>query len=1012
MLIRLACDFSLLFCEPEGFPIPRPMPVALARRAAPTPNWRPLAWFAGAAALLLLAAWTVPPMLDWGRFRTAIASIAAARLGRPVVIGGEISLRLLPQAVLTAADVTLADPGDGISAQVAALRLQVATLPLVAGRVVVRDLVLSAPVLHLPWSVPRGIGQSARPEVPHPFAARIENGRLRLGAAEVTGITATVHGGPALGSTGTAAPDGTPVSAFGAEGFAAAGGRNWRFTAALGAPDADGVSAVDIAVRGQGAVGDTGGSLQGTLADGVVQGRLRAGGPDLSLLMPASADSWTAEAPFVADATRIEANAISLSLGGAPADGALVLHIDAPARLEGHLHAASLDLNGWAALLGRSLRAAPVSGAAIRTRIGLSADTARLLDGRLSGVQATLVSDGHSFGFDHAEASLPGGATLASDQIRLARATDGQLAASGVARLSAPDLHATLAWLRALAPGLADAIPAAVLRQAEVTGLLTLQAGRASVAGLTGRIDGAPVSGSLSLGVGGQPSLDGSLAFAELPLDAWLADAVSAGSLARFAQGFTRARTHLHVTAGRAEFAGQTLDDLDLTARTGAGGVALEQAQAGLDGAKLSLAGTVAADGRLTGVRFSASAAALDGVLPRIPASLRWAPALWHGPGGLQATADGPENAVALQLRGDADDLVLEADSVRDTRAGTGTTTLTLRHPGAPRLIAELGLPQALGLPAGLPATAQWLDTGALTLRAHFQDSPHHLAVHDFDLDAAALRLSGTLEADGSGKLPALAGTLVFDQLALPASLPDPKQAANWTAWPARFHASAKSVSVGLRRVAGDVVSDVTAGGGNVTLRSLSANVAGGSLTGQADADLTLPHFSTRLQLTGARLPAALSGWPIDLVSGTADLGLVLEAGQAGWAGLSGTAHLQLHDATMAGFDLAQLAAAAPLRTKAGRLAVRMALTAGTSPGLAGTADAVLGAGVLTLSRARLASGDGAVEVSGQADLARAAIDAQLTLRPPLPGAAGFGVKLSGPWQAPSASVDRSGTRK
>ncbi len=988
------------------------MPQTLASPARSAANWRPLAWFTGAVALLLLAAWSVPPMLDWGRFRTAIASIAAARLGRPVVIGGEISLRLLPQAVLTASDVTLADPGDGISVQVAALRLQVATLPLLAGRVVLRELVLSAPVLHLPWSLPRGLGQSARPQVPHPFAARIENGSLRIGQAEVTGITASLHGGPASSAAGTAAPDGMPVSAFGAEGFAAAGGRNWRFTAALGAPDADGVSAVDIAVRGQGAVGDTGGSLQGTLADGVVQGRLRAGGPDLSLLMPASAASWTAEAPFVADATRIEANAISLSLGGAPAEGALVLHIDAPARLEGHLHAAALDLDGWAALLGRSLRAAPETDFGISLQIGLSADSARLLDGKLSHVQASLVSDGRSLEFDHAEAGLPGGGRLSSDKVGLARGHDGQLAVSGMASLSAPDLHDTLAWLRPLAPALGEAVPGGILRRAELTGLLTLQAKRGSFTAVSGQVDGTRIAGELTLRLDGAPSLAATLDLAELPLDAWLGDAASAGSLAAFARPFTRADTVLHIRAAQAMLFGQRLDGLDLTARTGAGGLDLQQAQAGLDGARLRLSGSVTPEGRLAGIRGTADAAALDSLLLRVPASVRVAPGFWHGSGRLQVAADGPARAVSVQIRADANDLVLEADSVRDTSAGTGTTTVTLRHPGAPRLFAELGLPQALGLPAGMAATAHWLDSGALTLRAHFQDSPSRLVVHDFDLDAAALRVSGRFDADWSGQTPALAGSLAFDELPLADDIPDLKQAAALAAWTTRFHVSAAAVSVGLRHVAGMAGLDVTTGGGKVRLQSLSAEMAGGRLAGQVDADLAAPRASASLRLTGAAVDGGLTGWPVDLESGTADLSLSLDLAAGSLTQLSGTARAELRNASVAGFDMARLAAAASLHTKAGRLALRTALSQGTSPGLAGTAEAVIKDGVVTLSSARLASGDGVAEIAGGADLARRTIDAHVRLTPASPGPGGFGVRLSGPWQAPSLLVEDGARRK
>ncbi len=924
-----------------------------------------------------------------------------------MVINGEISLRLLPQAVLTANDVTLADPGDGVSVQVAALRLQVATLPLAAGEMVVRDLVLSAPVLHLPWALPNGIGRSARPLVPHEFAARIENGTLRIGAAEVTGITASLHGGPATAAAGA---DAAQVAAFGAEGFAAAGGRSWRFTAALGAPDADGVSAVDIAVRGQGAVADTGGSLQGTLADGVVQGRLRAGGPDLSLVMPAAAAAWTAEAPFVADATRVEANAISLSLGGAPADGALVLHIDAPARLEGHLHAASLDLDGWAALLGRGLGAGAGAGPAIGfmlpLQIGLAADSARLLDGPLTGVQATLVSDGRSLSFRQAQAGLPGGARLAADTVRLVRGQDGQLAASGLAHLAAPDLHATLAWLGRLAPALAQSLPDGALRQAQVSGLLSLQAGRGSVAGLTGQVDGNFVQGGLSIRLDGHPHLAAELDLALLPLDTWLGRASEAASLAAFAGYFTGAETSLHLRAARATLHGQMLENLDATASTGAGGLLLARAQAGLDGAALSLAGAIAADGSLHGVRFGARADALETVLPRLPATARWAPDLWHGAGALQVIGEGPPDGLSIQVRADVNDLVLEADSLRDTRAGTGSTTLTLRHPGAPRLVAELGLPQALGLPTGLAQTARWLDTGALTLRAHFRDSPSHLAVQDFDLNAAALRLSGGFTADWSGVAPMLDGTLAFDQLTLPGVPPDLEHAHMLAGWASHFHVTANSVSVGLRELARKAAADLSVAGGLVKLNALSAEIAGGRLSAAAEADLRRRHFTTHLQLAGASLSGGISVWPVDLTAGTADLDLQLELAGTDLANLAGKAVADLHDATATGFDLALLTASTPLHTKAGRLAARSALVTGASPGLSGTLAATISDGTVTLNSAKLQSRNGSAEIAGSVNLVQEVVDMHLNLWPLWRDAPGFAVGLRGPIRQPSEAAE------
>ncbi len=417
---------------------------AHAERAAPAAGWRKLAWPALVLVGLLLAAWAVPPLLDGGRFRTAIASIAAARLGRPVVIAGATSLRLLPEAVLTASHVELADQGDGVSVQVPALRLQVALLPLLAGRVVLRDLVLSGPTLRMPWPLPGGIGGSARPLVPHPFAARIENGTLRIGPAVVTGITASIHGGPAL-ATGAVGTDAQPVAAFGADGFAAAAGRIWHFNGALGAPDADNISAVDLMVRGQGRLAATAGSLQGTLADGVVQGRLHAGGPDLAVLLPpaprasASSMAWTMEAPFVADRARVTASAVALSLGGAPAEGSLTLGLHPRLLLEGRLQAAALDLDFWAGSLARGLPAEVLRNAPL-LHVAVNAGTGRLLGGQVGDIGATLVSGPGGAGLDGVRMLLPGGARLTAGQARLVPAdgTAGRLALAAPVVLAAP----------------------------------------------------------------------------------------------------------------------------------------------------------------------------------------------------------------------------------------------------------------------------------------------------------------------------------------------------------------------------------------------------------------------------------------------------------------------------------------------------------------------------------------------------------------------------------------------
>jgi hypothetical protein len=985
------------------------------------PTWpvaRPRRWvaaLAGTVGLLLLAAWAVPPMLDWGRFRTAIAAIASARLGRPVAIGGDITLRLLPQAVLTANDVTLGDVGDGISVQVSALRLQVATLPLLTGQLRLRDLVLSAPVLHLPLSLPDGLVHPSRPQIPHAFAARIENGTLRIGQTEVTGITASIHGGPALASTASTLSElpgsealganGVPVAAFGAEGFARAAGRVWRFTGALGAPDADGVSAVDISVRGQAgsqgtAAADTGGTLQATLADGILQGRLHAGGPDLSLLMPASPQAWQADAPFVASSDRIDANAITLSLGGAPADGALTVQLNAPVRIEGRLHAAAIDLDGWADLLGRSFTtpaaapAAPQREATVlpRLHIALAAETAHLLAGNLQNLHATLVSDGHTLGFEDAQAGLPGGANLSARTAHLSQTdADGAptpLALSGEVELAAPNLRATLAWLHALAPSQIDALPPGVLAAAALSARVTLRHAGMSATGLSGQIDAAPVTGGFDLRLGARPYLDATLAVDRLNLDAWLPETPKHPGLADTGAHFTGAETSLHIKAKQASWRGLALTGLALDARTGAGGLQLAAAQATLAGAHLTASGNLGPDGRLLGAQAGITTADLAQLATLLPRDIAIpAPNLWHGPGSLALAADGPPDALAIQLHAEADDAVLEAEITRDTLAGSGAETITLRHPGAPRFLATLGLP------GGMNAAVAWLDTGALTLRAHLQSRPGHLVAEDFDLDAAALRLGGHLEADWSGATPSLTGSLAAEQLALPPSLPTPNQ------WPAlgglttQLHITAPAVLVGLRPTASHFSADITTAGPNLFADNAAADIAHGHATGQIAADVSQHQFAAHFTLTGAQLDAPLTGWPIDLDAGTLSATADLWTGDAGWPNLSGNLHLALTSLNATGLDLAAVARAAALHTRAGRAQLQTALNSGRSPNLSGTADATIEAGILALAPTRLTSPDGTITITGTANLPANTVDLRVT-------AANYPLRLTGPFAA------------
>jgi hypothetical protein len=937
--------------------------------------------------LLVFAAWAVPPMLDWGRFRSSIGAIAAAELGRKVQIGGDVALRLFPQAVLTASDVTLPDRGDGVSVRIANLRLEVALGPLLVGRLVLRDLVLGGPVLTLPWPLPGGLVNPVRPSVPRPFAAHVEGGTLLIGQAEVTGITAAIHGGPAPAPG--LVQDSGPVAAFGAEGFAKFDGQRWRFTTALGAPDADGVSAIDLAMQGQGRAHDTGGAIQGTLSEGVFQGRLHAGGPDLALIMPASPLSWHAEAPFVASGEKITSTAISLSLGGAPATATLALQLATPSRLDMRLTAASLDLDGWSSLLSGTF--AGFTPPAIPMRLDLAADSARLLGGVLGGLSGALLFDGAHASLDHVQALLPGNAKL-NFSGGITREPHAVFTVEGPATLDAPDLHATLAWLRPLAPALLNTLPSGVLRSARLGGTAKLAPGTLSASKIAGSLDGVPVTGGFELAFAGHPALVVDAGFDHLAIDDWLGGSgLHAGmALADFAGHFTALDTNLHLHAATATWDGQDFADFSLAGTSGAGGLKIDQASASFDGIKLDGSGLVGPDGSLSGVHAHAVAPDAGRILRHLPAGWRWAPGFWQGPAEMAFSADGAPGALDLQLRAGVSDLVLEAESKRDTLDGAADTTLTLRHPGTPRLLAALGFPGAEHV----------LETGSLAFLAHLHSAAGQVLVQDFSLDAAALHMGGHGTMDFSGADPLLDMDVAADSLALPdlAAL----TGTHVPAWQGRVGVTAKQLAVGGRIVAHNVSANLLAGAGDFLADPVTAEIAGGRLTARAafDSARDVPMAALQGDVTGANVSGPLTSLPIDIDAGGIDLGFDVWASghnEASWLGsLAGDAQLTLHDAQFSGFDLSRLTALLTPRTHPTHAALLQALTQGSSSGFSGDGSASFDHGRAKLTDVHISSADGAVSASGGFDLASGNIDLLLGITPSVADPPHYAIKLAG----------------
>lgn len=923
---------------------------------------------------VLLTVWIVPAMLDWNRYRTEIAQFAAAELGRPVTIGGDVTLKLLPRTVLTAADVTFPDQGDGVSAHLQALRLEVAVGPLLRGRLVVRDLVLGAPALTLPWPLPARLGSPVPPYVRHPFTARVEGGSVALGGVRVTGIDAAVRSEAATG-------------ALRIQGAAALAGAPWRFTTTLGAPDSNGKGALSVFINGQGAFEGTSGGFAGSLAQGIVTGQVEGRGRDLAALAAAPHGPWQVRGPFSAAAGLLALPALDFSGPGVHAKARVLLRITRPAGLDLGISAQTLDAPLWAPLWAPLLAA--MQAPALKLHLALDALHVSMLGGDVEHAQLTLALEGGQTRVERVMATLPGGARL-----RLS-GTAGRNGAGffleGPASLDAPDLRATLAWLHPLAPTLIG-LPSP--HRASIAGQVRITSGTLSLSGLTGTLDGAKISGGFGIARGARPGFGMGIVLDALALDNFAGPGT-----------WPTLDGDIFIRAASAMWHGQRVGALDAALHSAPAGLTLKHLT--LTGAtgQMSLAGTLGSDFSLAGVHGSA---ATQNVTALAEAAARFGfparllqPGLWQGGATVEMNASGPPHAWRMQLRADAGDLRAEAQASIDASTPSVQATITVRHPGAPRLLAALGAEHA----------DRWLETGSFALLARLTATPGHVHVANLDVTAASLRASARADANISAETPAIDATIDADTLPLPwrENLP----LAWLQGWNGTLHLHAAQVLADLRPLARDLRTDVTVQNGAILAHPLAAGMGGGSISGEAAADVSqVPaRIAARLDLSNVMLPDRLTGLPLDIGAGTwsgsADIFGTGAGGDAWRASCSGIFALQLGGGSIAGLDMPQVTRL----VAAHRLSARpldAALSSGASPDIDGALSGSLDHGRLTLGPATLTSPAGALKLSGTLLLDGSASDIIATVTPAAPSPPGIQLHVTGPWSTAHVQTDIS----
>lgn len=926
--------------------------------------------------LLGAALWFVPRLLDWEPYRAQLAELASSRLGRPVTIGGRITLTLLPQPRVEAAAVALGPDADGLTVTARAMRLRLDLGALLTGRLEPREVALVGGDIRLPWP-PSDLPSFRPPPWLTTLDARLEDSRLRLGTLEIGGLNASlVTGGLAEALT--------------AEGSFAWRGAAVRFAGQLGRAGFDGAAPLDLSLAAAGATLSARGVLS---AGGGFVGRVDAAGPDLATLLPSPPGAFRASGRLTAGADLLAADDLTLDLAGQPARGAITLRLAPQARLDIALSGGRLDLEAWVAAL-RQPRGATLGGFAVPVSVDLSAEATSLAGLPLRRLRGAFFLEGDRLTVSDLAARLPG-----ETAVEVAGASAGDRLELAV-HFAGPSLRDTLG---AIGLPLAGTDPAR-LRAAEGRFRLVLQDGQGVISDLAATVDGARVAGAGTIRPGPRLALGLGLTLDRLDLDGLLPDRLDGAGLAADLGGFD---LNLRLAAEKLSWRGLAAERGALDATLEGGRLALRRLAFRLGDLDISASGAVllGASLRVPELTVEASGASGAALLPLLPAGAAGFAGLLGQPVALRFSGGGVAEAVTLTAEGDLGELRLEAAANIDPAGQRSTGTLTLRHPGAPRLLGPV-LRSVLGVDA-----AAWLGQGSFSLIATLSGQGRTLTAEHLDLVAGTLRTRAQLTLAAEGARPKLTGRILAERLPLPEIAwrsPAPLGLAGLAALDADLAVEAERIEApGLPPVE-QFAGSLRLAGGSLRLEAASARLGGGLLQGVLGLDATAqpPQLRLDARLADMVLAAPLLDLPFDIgagrLEGSAELTAAGHSMAALAATLSGDARIVLRDGVLVGFDLAAVQAAAAVGELApAEAALRHALSGGATAFERLELAARLAEGRAVLAGARLAAeGGAAATAGGEIDLLRDALDLRLAARP-VAEAPEIALRLTGPVAMP-----------
>lgn len=929
---------------------------------------------AGLFLLVIAGLWLGPRAVNWEPWRDRLAEIATNRLGRHVTLDGPVELVLLPHPMVRAGGVAIGEPDAEFRVTARMLRLRLDLQALIAGRLEPREVALVGAEVTLPWP-PGAIPAFRPPPWITALDAQVEDAKVHVGATVLEGVSARLTSGG-------------PAQVVEISGGFAWNGRAVGFGATLGRPGWDGVATLEFSLNMPELVGRARGML---IPGSGFEGRMEASGPNLAALLPSPQGAFRVSGRLTASADLIAADELAAEIAGAPARGAVALRLTPTPRVDVALLASRIDLDGWVGALRQgTARPWPVS-------IDLSAEAATWRGLTLRRLRGTAFLEEGRLTLSDVSLLLPG-----ETELDFAGATAGGRLEVG-ARFASPDLRATLA-----AMGLpVDGLDPTLLRRGEGRLRLVLEQAQASIPEFNASFEGFRLSGAGVLRHGARPALGLGLTIDRLDLARWLPGGLDPAQASR---ALAALDINLRLAADRATLGEAALERATLDAAVEGGRLTLRRLSGRMAEADIAASGvlTLGQQPRLQDLVLEATGSSAQGLAALLPGTWPDRTTLAGGALALRLTGGGTPDALALRGTVEVGELRLEANGTLDLPQRRGTASVTLRHPGAPRLLAE-----GFGSNAG-----RWLGDGSFSLVANLIAGPQSVAAESFELVAGTLRARGAL-ALATGPRPRVTGRISAERLPLP--LPSLRSAEPLgldalAAFDAELALEAAAVEIG-GTVAEQAMATLRLNEGRLRLEGLKARIAGGTIEGLAALDpeaAGAPRLTLEGRLAEVTLAAPLFGLPFDVAAGRGEANFALtatgHAPAAMFGTLTGSWQAMWRDGVLTGFDLASAvtatAAQDPVAAEAG---VRHALTNGATAferlGLEGRVEA----GRLQVTAGRIATDAGATAtLEGEADLPRATLDLRFAVRPAVPEAPDLGLRVTGPAEAPRALPETS----